>query len=372
MKVSDVIVGRRVRKDIGDLSELCESIERIGLLHPIVVTPENELIAGVRRIAAFKKLGKDTIPHRVVASLDDALALLTAERDENTCRKDFTPTEAVALGEKLEKLERPKAKERQGTRTDKHPGKLPEGSRGDTRDRVAPAVGMSPRTYEKAKRVVEAAKENPEMFADLPKRMDESGNVDKAFKEIKEREKAQLASKIRAMPATNSTGPFDVLVVDPPWQYEKRKEDTTHRGRNPYPTMTTEEICAYKIHPSENAMLWLWTTNAFMRDAYRVLDEWGFQEKTILTWVKDRMGVGDWLRGKTEHCILAVKGKPLVTLTNQTTVLEAPVREHSRKPDEFFALVDALCPSRNRAEYFQREEREGWKGIGVEMVEFNR
>lgn len=371
MKVSEIKVGKRFRKDLGDLSALCASIERVGLLHAVVVTPDGELVAGVRRLAAFKKLGRDVIPTRTVASLSDAVMLLTAERDENTCRKDFSPTEAVALGEKLESLERPKAKARQGTRTDKHPGKLPESSKGDTRDRVAPHVGMSPRTYEKAKRVVEAAKEKPELFGDLPQRMDETGNVDKAFKEIKEREKAKLAAEIRsAPPPSKDEGPFDVLVVDPPWQYEKRAADTTHRGRNPYPTMMVDEICAYEIHASDDAILWLWTTNAFMRDAYRVLDAWGFQEKTILTWVKDKMGVGDWLRGKTEHCILAVRGRPLVTLTNQTTALHAPLREHSRKPDEFFALVDALCPSRNRAEHFQREPREGWVGFGAEVGVF--
>lgn len=70
MRISDVVVGRRVRKHIGDLSDLCESIEKIGLLHPIVVTPDNQLIAGLRRVAAFRKLGKESIPHRVVASLE--------------------------------------------------------------------------------------------------------------------------------------------------------------------------------------------------------------------------------------------------------------------------------------------------------------
>src|SRR5262245_65934682 len=96
-----------------------------------------------------------------------------------------------------------------------------------------------------------------------------------------------------------------------------------------------------------------------MRDAFRVLDAWGFVEKTIVTWVKDRMGTGDWLRGQTEHCILAVRGKPIVTLTNQTTVLHGPLREHSRKPDEFFALVEKLCPG-TKLEMFCRRSREGW------------
>jgi N6-adenosine-specific RNA methylase IME4 len=101
-----------------------------------------------------------------------------------------------------------------------------------------------------------------------------------------------------------------------------------------------------------NCVLWLWTTNAFMREAFQVLDAWEFQQKTLLTWAKDRMGTGDWLRGQTEHCLLAVRGKPAVTLTNQTTLMCAPVGAHSEKPAEFYALVETLCPAPRYASLF--------------------
>jgi N6-adenosine-specific RNA methylase IME4 len=114
-----------------------------------------------------------------------------------------------------------------------------------------------------------------------------------------------------------------------------------------------------------DCILWLWTTNAFMRQAFDCLDAWGFQNKTILTWTKDRLGLGDWLRGKTEHCLMAVRGKPLVTLANQTTHLAGPLREHSRKPEEFYALVESLCPG-NKVELFSRQKREGWQTSGAE------
>lgn len=81
--------------------------------------------------------------------------------------------------------------------------------------------------------------------------------------------------------------------------------------------------------------------------------------------------MGDWLRGKTEHAILAVRGRPLVTLTNQTTAFTAPVREHSRKPDEFYALVEALCPG-SKLEMFAREAREGWAAWGAEADKFTK
>jgi N6-adenosine-specific RNA methylase IME4 len=137
-----------------------------------------------------------------------------------------------------------------------------------------------------------------------------------------------------------------------------------------YPTMTVREIGAVKVPADDNCIVWLWTTNAFMRQAYQVLDAWGFQDKTILTWVKNRIGVGNWLRGQTEHCILAVKGRPVVQLTNQSTVLHAPGREHSRKPEEFYRLVEGLCPARVRLELFAREKREGWTCAGAEVAKF--
>ena len=118
-----------------------------------------------------------------------------------------------------------------------------------------------------------------------------------------------------------------------------------------------------------DCILWLWTTNAFMRHAYTVLDAWGFEEKTILTWDKrPGFGCGDYLRGLTEHTIMAVRGNPIVTLTNQTTLLSAPSREHSRKPDKFFALVESLCPAPagGYLSMFERYERPGWVAWGDE------
>ncbi|MFC1835353.1 MT-A70 family methyltransferase [Thermodesulfobacteriota bacterium] len=114
-----------------------------------------------------------------------------------------------------------------------------------------------------------------------------------------------------------------------------------------------------------DCLLWLWTTNAFLHDAYHIIDAWGFAPKTVLTWIKDRMGLGDWLRGQTEHCILGVKGKPVVALTNQTTALSGQRRKHSRKPDEFYSLVESLCPG-SKIELFARQKRDGWASWGAE------
>jgi N6-adenosine-specific RNA methylase IME4 len=99
---------------------------------------------------------------------------------------------------------------------------------------------------------------------------------------------------------------------------------------------------------------------------------WGFKDKMVVTWVKNRMGTGKSLRSRSEFCIMAVRGKMLVHLTNQTTALEAeieeeisdvlhgPMREHSRKPDEFFEMVEELCLGVRRYERFGREQCTGW------------
>jgi N6-adenosine-specific RNA methylase IME4 len=189
----------------------------------------------------------------------------------------------------------------------------------------------------------------------------EAGNVRQA-------RAALHAEAIAREPPPLPEGPFRVVVADPPWGYEKRVGDPTHQGAIPYPSMSLEGIKALEVArlAADDAVLWLWTTNAHMREAYEVLDAWGFTPKTILTWVKPHFGTGDWLRGQTEPCLLAVRGQPVVTLTNQATVLHAPSRGHSRKPEEFYTLVESLCPG-SKVELFARTPRPGWVQHGSEL-----
>ena len=181
---------------------------------------------------------------------------------------------------------------------------------------------------------------------------------------------AKQAESIRAEPRLlPGRCRYRVIVADPPWPYEKRDEDPSHRGVLPYTTMSIEDICAIPVFSiaHDDCILWLWVTNHHMREAFQVLDAWGFEQKTILTWVKDRMGMGDWLRGQTEHAIMATRGKPIVTLTNQTTVLYAPARGHSVKPTEFYELVETLCPAPAYAYLFSRyQHNERWDVHGDE------
>jgi len=248
-------------------------------------------------------------------------------------------------------------------------GGRPKGN-ADTVSALAAELGVDARTARRRLRLAdEVVKYAPELAPGVDRGEVTAGQVrDRAHRE---RIRA-IAADIETEPTPLPTGPFRVIVADPPWFFQVRAEDAGHRGRVPYPTMTVEEIAALGRQVQDlahlDAVLWLWTTNAHLEDAFGVCRAWGFEPRTVLTWVKDRPGVGSWLRGQTEHCLMALRGHPVVTHHNQSTALFAPVREHSRKPDEFFELVESLCPAPHggRLEMFAREERHGWVPWGAE------
>ena len=189
IEVDKVIVGTRHRQSLGDLSTLIASIDDVGLLHPIVVTNSFELIAGQRRLEAVKQLGHLEIAARILP-LSPA-EMLRAEFDENTVRIDFLPSEAVALGRKLEEEVAKQAAQRKAS-TQAQPGKgkvgagnLPE-PKGETRDIVGKAVGMGGSTYQHAKQVVQAAEDNPDEYGHLVEEMDTSGQVNSSYEKIRQ------------------------------------------------------------------------------------------------------------------------------------------------------------------------------------------
>jgi len=200
MEIKNIKIVNRSRKDLGNLTSLQASIEHVGLLHPVVVDCENRLIVGERRLDVCKRSGWTEIPVTVVENLTEALALLQAERDENVERKDLAPSEAVAQAARFEGLEREAAKKRQaqagpveGKGKKSACGKFPQAVTGKTRDKVGAAVGMSGKTYEKAKAVVEAAEEEPGKYTELVEKMDKTGKVEGAYRTLR-REKPKEKS----------------------------------------------------------------------------------------------------------------------------------------------------------------------------------
>jgi N6-adenosine-specific RNA methylase IME4/ParB-like chromosome segregation protein Spo0J len=355
MNIDQIDVGFRYRKDLGDLRTLATSIEEVGLLHPVVVTPEGRLIAGQRRLEACRLLEWTDVPVTVV----DLYQAARGEAHENFVRKDLLPSEIVALKRAIERYERREARERQGARVDVSPE--PDSAPGDARDKIAQYLGVGRTTIERAEAVIEAAEENPEEYGHLAEQMDRSGKVAGAYRRLTV---LKQAKELDAAPPERPTGPFHVIVADPPWRYESGND-------LPYPTMDIEEIKAMPVEDmaADNAILWLWTTNAHLRVAFEVVEGWGFHYKAMLTWVKDRMGTGEWLRGQTEHCLLATRGKPVFLYGSHTTVLCGARREHSRKPEEFYCLVEATY-SGSKVDLFARQVRDRWQSYGSEVSRF--
>ena len=156
MRIDLIQIGFRYRKDLGDLRSLADSISEVGLLHPVVVTPEGRLIAGQRRLEACRLRGWKDVPVTVV----DLYQAARGEAHENFVRKDLLPSEIVALKRAIEPLERRAARERQGSRTDLClPATVAE-CQGATRDKIARYLGVGKTTIDRAEAVVEAAEED--------------------------------------------------------------------------------------------------------------------------------------------------------------------------------------------------------------------
>jgi hypothetical protein len=208
LSINDILIGRRCRQDARDIDALAASISERGLLQPLAVWPDHTLACGWRRLLAVKQLGWGTVPVHVLTGPDDLMARLKAERDENVCRCEFLPLEAVTMGRLIERAERKAAKDRKqkagargreggrGKKKENPSGKFPEGlpaeNAGDSRDRVGEAVGMSGKTYEKAKAVARAAEKEPEKYGDLATEMNvPGGKVDRAYRKLKQRQKTE-------------------------------------------------------------------------------------------------------------------------------------------------------------------------------------
>ena len=355
LPISSVEVGSRFRKDLGDIDALADSIRTVGLLHPIVVNENNELIAGVRRLEACKKLGWAKIPVHIV----NLAEIRKGQVDENVVRKDFTASEIVAIYEALVPEEKAEAEERKGTRTDLGNEPMRNFRMGRVTKHIGKYVGKSDRTLEKIVAIAEATKKQPEKFGKLMEKVDKKQtSVDYAYNMVK---RAEAQDNPSAIP----DGKFNVIYADPPWQY-----DLSLRGspEEHYAVMDTKSICDLKVPSAEDAVLFLWATNPKLEEALQVMKAWGFTYKTNLVWVKDKLGTGYYFRAQHELLLLGVKGKPNVPLEadRPPSVLNATRRKHSQKPEEIYVLIERMYPQGNYLELFARGKRERWTMWGNE------
>jgi len=315
------------------------------LINPLTIDEKGNLLAGKRRFLAIKELGWQEVGVVELPIDGDQLKALKITIDENLKHKPLTDPENRALIALYDELK--KRKEGQA---------MPVGygvTDGWSYSKTADDLSISKATVSQAVKAENYVKKNPRAANKKTKQI---------IRELKIEEQIVAIKHLRPI-----EGAYDVIVIDPPWATKGEYDPGGRRAIPDYPMMSYEEIADIKLPASGNCILWLWVTNLNIHDGFHLIEKWGFEFKNILTWAKDRYGLGAWLRGQTEHCLLAIKGEPIFTGESLSTLLIAPSTGHSIKPDAFYELVDQCCYG-NKIDYFGGKERNGWQRYGAKRI----
>jgi N6-adenosine-specific RNA methylase IME4 len=174
---------------------------------------------------------------------------------------------------------------------------------------------------------------------------------------------------------------FNILYVDPPWRYKKPQTGGSLKSgaSQQYSTLSFEDLKNLPINKitEKDCILFLWTTNPFIKEGLELLESWGFEYKTMLTWIKNNYGLGYYFRGKTEHLLLGIKGKVKAFRSNRTNIIQSnKIFKHSEKPEEARKIIDELNVIKNpkKLEIFARkdsycfiDDKSDWTFIGNEI-----
>lgn len=170
---------------------------------------------------------------------------------------------------------------------------------------------------------------------------------------------------------------YQLIYADPPWTYNDKAAAGKRGAGFKYDLMTLDALKALPIQQiaAKDCLLAMWWVGPMPQEALDLVKAWGFTLKTMkgFTWHKltkhgkDHFGMGHWTRGNTEDCLFAVKGKPKRVNAGVSQIITAPIREHSRKPDEVRNALVKLMGDVPRIELFARQRHEGWQAWGNEL-----
>lgn len=294
-------------------------------------------------------------------------------------RRNLSNYQRSVLALQLEDVFKEKAKENQGLRTDICQKSDKSITPIDTKKEVAKVANVSHDTIAKVK-VIEA-KAPIEVKEKLA-----TGEVsiNQVYQEIKKEEKKverdkkieEVKAKIEEENLVIEDKKYHVIAIDPPWAYEEKGgfssadyDSESNRGAVDYPTMTVEQIKKIELPEAEDCVLFLWTTHAFLRDSFEILEQWGYKYKATLVWDKVKMGIGRTVRMQVEFCLIGVKGNPIINGSSERDIITEARREHSRKPEAFYEMVERMCVG-NKLDYFSRQNRINWEHYGAEKGKF--
>lgn len=162
---------------------------------------------------------------------------------------------------------------------------------------------------------------------------------------------------------------YDVIMADPPWEWHAWSEYGLEKSPEAqYDTMDIEAIKALPVADlaRENCLLWLWATQTMLDQQIEVLRVWGFTFKTAGAWNKRRWGPGYIWRSKAEFILIGTRGEPKANGKGVPNYIEESARQHSRKPDGAYSMVEEMLPDARRCSLFERPVRYGWEGWGHE------
>jgi N6-adenosine-specific RNA methylase IME4/ParB-like chromosome segregation protein Spo0J len=247
----------------------------------------------------------------------------------------------------------------------------------EVRERGAPELQAAvERGQVSVSAAADIASETPEQQREIVARGERE--ILEAAKQIRgsraEAKRNERIARIAAISNANAPLPqerkYPIILADPPWKFEVYDAESglDHAADAHYPTMELADICKLPIAEiaTPDAVLFMWTTAPHLPEAFEVLAAWGFGYCTHFAWVKDKVGLGYWIRNQHELLLIAKRGDPPTPKPGDRppSVISAPRREHSRKPDEAYELIERMYSELPKIELFARHARPGWAAWG--------
>jgi len=162
---------------------------------------------------------------------------------------------------------------------------------------------------------------------------------------------------------------YQVIYMDPPWRYNFSRS-VTREIENQYPTMELEEIKALPINrlAEDDSVLFLWATSPKLEEALQVINAYGFKYITSAVWDKVHIGMGYYFRSRHEYLLIGKKGSlPVPKPENRpASIINIPREKHSKKPVEFYVIIEKMYPDATKIEIFSRINKKGWDTWGYE------
>ena len=233
-----------------------------------------------------------------------------------------------------------------------------------TREKLAEAHGVSPRYVQESKRIKATRPDLHEKIKSGAMSIPEAKKVER-----QETRKAEYEAKVsQATTSTPPTGPFDIILADPPWRYDFA-ETGNRKIENQYQTATVEEIASHAPNAADNCILFLWATAPKLQEAMATMTAWGFTYKTHAIWDKEKIGMGYWFRGQHELLLVGTKGKPSPPddFNRVSSVFREARTQHSAKPVCVYEWIEKTFPASKKLEMYCRTPRPTWATWGNEL-----